>query len=120
MLTTFARIAKILKGLVEPRNWIEDAFADVSGGGDGGTLFLHEDENGTLDKTWQEIYDALQNKAVVIPWTGRSATGQYYVFEATHNPGSGYAYLVSAKNMQENVTLVYQTTSANEQPGLRL
>lgn len=28
-MTTFARIAKILKGLVEPRNWVEEAFRDV-------------------------------------------------------------------------------------------
>lgn len=38
MLTTFARIAKILKGLVEPRNWVEEAFADISGGGGGSVL----------------------------------------------------------------------------------
>lgn len=30
MLTTFARIAKILKGLVEPRNWVEEAFAGAA------------------------------------------------------------------------------------------
>lgn len=28
-MTTFARIAKILKGLVEPRNWVEEAFSDI-------------------------------------------------------------------------------------------
>ena len=28
-MTTFARIAKILKGLVEPRNWVEKAFSGV-------------------------------------------------------------------------------------------
>ena len=58
MLTTFARIAKILKGLVEPRNWVEEAFSDISGGGGGGVLIVHVDENGTLDKTWKEIKDA--------------------------------------------------------------
>ena len=29
MLTTFARIAKILRGLVEPRNWVEKVFSSV-------------------------------------------------------------------------------------------
>lgn len=40
MLTTFARIAKILKGLVEPRNWVEEAFGEISGGGGTGTETL--------------------------------------------------------------------------------
>ena len=30
----------------------------AEGGTGGGVLVVHEDENGTLDKTWKEIYDA--------------------------------------------------------------
>lgn len=54
-MTTFARIAKILKGLVEPRNWVEEAFAESGGGG---AMVVHVDENGVLDKTWVELRDA--------------------------------------------------------------
>lgn len=32
MLTTFARLAKVIKGLVSPANWVERAFADIGGG----------------------------------------------------------------------------------------
>lgn len=64
MLTTFARIAKILKGLVEPRNWVEEAFGDISGGGGGGGVLIVHVVDNTLDKTWKEIKDA--DFAVVI------------------------------------------------------
>lgn len=68
MLTTFARLAKVIKGLVSPANWIEDAFADIGGGGGGGggALAIHVDENGTLDKTWQEIKDASETSYVYL------------------------------------------------------
>ena len=47
-LATIAAIAKAIGG------------GSGGGGGSsgGGVLVVHEDENGTLDKTWQEIHDA--------------------------------------------------------------
>lgn len=52
------------------------------GGGSGGGVLVVTDTNGTLDKTWQEIYDA--DFAVVVQ---SSAAGKkkYAVTEVLHN-----------------------------------
>lgn len=38
---------------------IVDAIGSGGGGGTGGGVFVVNDVNGTLDKTWKEIYDAI-------------------------------------------------------------
>lgn len=75
MLTTFARIAKILKGLVEPRNWVEEAFAESGGDSGDGKLYRVDkilDSNNhifVLTKTWAEINNMLADGIVYIPVT---------------------------------------------------
>ena len=54
------------------------------GGGDaGGGVFVINDNNGTLDKTWQEIYDAFTAKKVAIIYIAEVSA--YYVCEVNHN-----------------------------------
>lgn len=61
--------------------------AQSGGGGGGGALVLHENESGTLNKTWQEIYDAMKTGSVVIeveddgiyPLASATIDGKYYV-----------------------------------------
>lgn len=55
-------------------NWRTEQYlaaitAKLSGGGSGGGVLVVHDENGTLDKTWQEIYDALPIAVLDIPST---------------------------------------------------
>lgn len=66
-----------------------DAIAKGGGGSSGGgVLVVHEDENRTLDKTWQEINDAALSVLVAIDSeTGAKA---YYCVQASgHDLGSG-------------------------------
>lgn len=48
---------------LEPITRVEQFLSDIieqggGGGGSGGSVLIVNDVNGTLDKTWQEIYDA--------------------------------------------------------------
>lgn len=65
MLTTFARIAKILKGLIEPRNWVEEAFAEGGGGTGADTLIVTLESDGAggynTDYSVEEICSRVNN-----------------------------------------------------------
>ena len=45
---------------------VDGAWAAASGGGSGGGVLVVTDTDGTLDKTWQEIYDAMLSGGAVI------------------------------------------------------
>lgn len=69
------------------------ALAKAFGGGGGGSsgggvLVVHEDENRTLDKTWQEINDAALSVLVAID-SETGAKAYYCVQSTTHDSGSG-------------------------------
>lgn len=66
------------------------AFGGGSGGGGtgGGVLVVNEDENLTLDKTWQEI-DAAALSVLVIPDSETGMKAYYCVQMIGHDLGSG-------------------------------
>lgn len=45
---------------------IAEMFANMSGGGSGGGVLVVHDVEGTLDKTWQEIHDAMLSGGAAI------------------------------------------------------
>ena len=120
MLTTFARLAKVIKGLVSPANWVEDAFANIGGGGGSdGALIVHEDENGVLDKTWQEISDALKNSTVAIVFESPNIVSQTNVFMTgvLRNVATGNTdYSVHTFDPAESSKVRYVTNSADDYP----
>lgn len=52
----------------EKLNKLENGVANAGGGG---ALIVYVDNTGTLDKTWQEIYDAFVSGAVVLILAGQ-------------------------------------------------
>lgn len=68
----------------------------VAGGGSsgGGVLVVNIDDNGVLDKTWQEIYDAAP---AVVKVVGANAKMFYYV-ETVGTGGGKYSVIVTGSN----------------------
>ena len=61
-------------------NKLENGVASAGGGG--GVLIVNVDENYTLDKTWQEIYDAFSSGTnVIMSYTNTSDGGGFTVTE---------------------------------------
>lgn len=61
------------------------------GGGGGGVLVVHVDENGSLDKTWQEIKDASATSVVVFSLDGAEFS---YLFSCGHTTLGGEKWRV--------------------------
>ena len=57
------------------------ALGGNGGSGTGGVLVVTEDENGTLDKTWQEIHDAALVGIVVLTCEYSSQIRPAYLYE---------------------------------------
>lgn len=104
----------------------------------GGSLVVHMDVNNTLDKTWQEIHDALASGArVVTPLTWYEGDADYDGWSATHVEqvffymtteffdGETTTYMATGARVGEQQDylignpLVYDATSANGYPVLR-
>ena len=97
----------IAKGIVA------DAATYFGGGSGGGVLVVHEDENATLDKTWQEIHDAMDNGIVLIKRENETISA--LVLETTAIGGrTGTTYTVYVTNSGSIAT--YRTSSASGYP----
>lgn len=68
---------------------VEGAWAAASGGGSSGTMAVHIDQTGTLDKTWQEIFDAMANgtAAYIVYATESEVQYQWFVISAVNDDG---------------------------------
>ena len=69
---------------------IAEMFSNMSGGSSGGgVLVVNEDENNTLDKTWQEI-NAAALSVLVLPDSETGMKAYYCVQMIGHNSEFGY------------------------------
>lgn len=79
-----------------------------SGGGGGGGMVIHISEEGVMDKTYQEIFDAVSNG--IIPSTGSVLDGladAYLVAEAGQTGEDRYeVYLVNLNSIGNSLTFV--------------
>lgn len=99
-----------------------DCIAKNGGGSSGGGVLvvniIDGDENSTLDKTWQEIYDALAAMPVVVVYSNSidGYTDQFYVYHAHKGMGAaaekGYLKIYS---FEDGVTTAVAAT-ANDYP----
>lgn len=86
-----------------------------SGGGSsgGGVLVVHQDENGVLDKTWQEIHDAGVSVLLV------NVDSKVYVNHCMDIDSHGSAWSVLYANTERDGTTFtshYVASSANGYP----
>ena len=58
---------------------IVDAIGSGGGGGTGGGVLVVNDVNGTLDKTWKEIYDAITGGKICLIATNESGADILFV-----------------------------------------
>lgn len=88
-----------------------------NGGGGGGVLVVHADENRVLDKTWQEIKDASATKPVVIlPEPGSQFSPQLWVLNV-FNGDEMYGVLSwGTFNFNEPNMLIFVVSSADGYP----
>ena len=88
----------------------------ASGSSGGGVLVVHQDENGTLDKTWQEIHDGMP--AVIIADDGDDRYA-YCVQSVTKAP-DGTSFIVTVGSMADNTAYTdnYVASSASGYPTL--
>lgn len=91
-------------------------------GGSGNLLIVHEHEDEltiTLDKTWQEIHDALRNSTVVIAAESAIGTWQDYVYSAVdiaHLITGVHTYTVRAFSYYDDSIRIFEADSANGYP----
>lgn len=91
-------------------NNMEQGIANAGGGG-GGALFVNDVE-GTLDKTWQEIFDAMSETIVaILKNDGDTEKYSFMVVDAYADEGE---YGVIAKTAASDAT--YIATSADGYP----
>lgn len=71
----------------------QDTDTEYIGGGGGGDCFITNDVEGTLDKTWQEIHDALENLGI----------GKVFIYQTYEDGGNTYygAYVVVSCTSEE-------------------
>lgn len=73
--------------------------------------------NFALDKTWQEIYDALETKSVVMEWGTEGNKSQLGIQQAyTYNSGNGNDYVVLTVVDKDDTFYTYRTNSSNGYP----
>ncbi len=97
-------------------NNIENGIESLSTGG-GGTLIIHENY-GTLDKTWQEIYNAMKTGLIVYIYDESSeGITIFYVLSAwmTTTDGGNEVYYVDALR-GANGMVSYSTTATDDYP----
>lgn len=86
------------------------------GGSGGGVLVVNVDENGTLDKTWQELFDATFSVIPISESDSMTLYLVYYVFERVPLGGGDTEYVVKAFNSDDVVEFV--ASSADGYPTL--
>ena len=99
-------------------NKLENGVASAGGGGS--VLIVNVDGNGTLDKTWQEIHDALEEGTYVVVVEKQSADSviQYHLTTAIPK---GFMYVVAttdSSNISFSCILpnLYPTYNDDTQP----
>ncbi len=98
--------------VLEPRNRQEDWYKEmIDAIGEGGGVLVVTDTAGTLDKTWQEIHDAMLVGCVVID----DGTNSFSVIGAIIDIKSG-EYNVSTCGLSGTSLRVYTTDSASGYP----
>ena len=90
--------------------YLEVIAQNGGGGGGGGVLVVHPDENGVLDKTWQEIYDA-GFSVLELSFGGRS----YGILAQIAESGGDYAVIFATLG-QSMSPRIYVANSANGYP----
>lgn len=63
------------------------------GGGSSGTMIVHTDQTGTLDKTWQEIFDAMANGTSVYIGGASETAVRYSALVISAVNDDGFYYL---------------------------
>lgn len=87
-----------------------DAATYFGGGGSGGGVLVVTDTEGTLNKTWQEIHDAMLVGGAVVGGSGRASS----VLFALNDARSGeYRIVITNSALQ---AIVYKTSSASGYP----
>lgn len=92
--------------------------------GSGGSLIVHANEQtGTLDKTWKEIYDAMQEQYVCIVMNHEANNfiqSQIASIESVHSNGQIYALIAILGTFSDNQwiydPLIFSTDSENGYP----
>lgn len=74
----------------------------------GGALFVAEEE-GTLDKTWNEIWTAAQSMPVIVTYATETEIDHMYVTAVNNNEPGAYVVMTSDGGY-------YETNSANGYP----
>lgn len=109
----------------EPTNWksgdtitsaklnkLENGLAEASGGGGGGVLVVHS-TNGTLDKTWKEIHDAMGTSLAIL--LADSEYNGFTVSVGCEADWEGGDYWVGFGDFHSNVT-IFLTDSEDGYP----
>lgn len=84
----------------------------LSGGGSGGGVLVVTDTNGTLDKTWQEIHDAMLSGGAVVSY---SETDTGSIDATVYDPKGGVYTIVARAGVAYKV---YSAASADGYPAL--
>lgn len=97
-------------------NKLENGLAEASGGGTGGGVLVVNDNNGTLDKTWQEITNA--GFAVIFDDSMPFVGTQIYVLCRFKADEEESEYTVNFRNLfnTEEDGVSYDATSADGYP----
>ena len=89
---------------------INDNTLSVKNSGGGGSVFSIEDPDGTLDKTWQEILDAVANRQICIITIDNGGDSYNVNFVSDIYEDSGNYIIVTTVNGR------YSTNSADGYP----
>lgn len=92
-------------------NKIEQGIADAGSGGGGGGAFIVNDVEGTLDKTWQEIWDSAETGIVMIKYSTETEI-DYYLVAMVNTDGESYW------GLRTNTDDFYEASSASSYPVL--
>lgn len=100
---------------------VQDAIDEVANaGGSGGVIVVEHINNGYLNKTWQEIFDATRaGKMVIIQYTEMELrTDVYMVAVVQYDSNVYHVYALTARPWAENPLAVmdYYTNTANGYP----
>lgn len=100
--------SSIARSIQDIADAIEDGAISIGGAGNG-LIVNYDNETALLDKTWQEIHDALESMKVTIALS----TGAYLVASATGNDHDGYTLTVYFNN---ETTDMFSCSSADDYP----
>lgn len=109
-------------GAADQANNIQEAISmmEFGGGGSGSGVLIvggitsgDSGIEGTLDKTWQEIHDAMQSKICIAIIANDYGIGQELITNAYFSPDE---YVVSVFSIMDGVDIPFTTSTANGYP----